>query len=143
MSDLTWSTLLEFAWDPHLVGLNQSKVCAENVHKELKQEYVYVLLNSNGVPTLAGRRKQLKLCSLFQMMNGQVPSQVLLMWEDQLSTSGTQILTILYNQLYTQLHIRFPSFPMLSLCGTNYQTLCMTLRLSSHSSTRCCIHFLY
>ena len=70
MSDHTLSTLLEFAWDPHQVGLNQSKVCAVNVHKELKQEYV--LLNSNGIPTLAGRRKQLKLCSLFQMMNGQI-----------------------------------------------------------------------
>jgi len=45
------------------------------------------------------------------------------------------ILIFLYNQLYTQVHISFPSFPMLSLCGTNYQTLCMTVRLSFHSST--------
>ena len=45
------------------------------------------------------------------------------------------ILIFLYNQLYTQVHISFPSFPMLSLCGTNYQTLCITVRLSFHSST--------
>ena len=49
--------------------------------KSWNQEYD-VLLNSNGVPTLAGRRKQLKFCSLSQMMNGQIsfPSAPHVLW---------------------------------------------------------------
>ena len=126
-------------WDPHQVSLNQSleniqKFALRMCTKNWNQEYD-VLLNSYGIPTLAGRRKQLKLCLYFKWWMDRYPSPILLLWEDQLSTSGTRILTFLYNQLYTQAHISFPSFPMLSHCGTNYQTLCMTVRQSSHSST--------
>ena len=133
---------LEYAatvWDPHQVGLNRSleniqKFALRMCTKNWNQEYD-VLLNSYGIPTLAVRRKQLKLCLYFKWWMDRYPSPILLLWEDQLSTSGTRILTFLYNQLYTQAHISFPSFPMLSHCGTNYQTLCMTVRQSSHSST--------
>ena len=76
MSDFTWSMLLYTVWDPRQVGLNQSleniqKFAMRMCTKNWNQEYD-VLLNSYGIPTLAGRRKQLKLCSLFQMMNGEI-----------------------------------------------------------------------
>ena len=78
-----------------------------------------------GIPTLADRRKQLKLRSLFQMMNGQISfpmANAPLEGRPALNLRNW-ILIFLYNQLYTQVHISFPSFPMLSLCGTNYQNL--------------------
>ena len=76
MSDLTWSTLLQFGTHTKLALTNLIRIfksfalrmCTRNWNQEYD-----VLLNFYGIPTLAGRRKQLKLCSLFQMMNGQIP----------------------------------------------------------------------
>ena len=101
------------------------------VRKELRVQAIY--FGIYGIPTLADRRKKLKLCSFFQM-NGQISfpmANAPLVRRPALNLRNW----FLYNKLYTQVHINFPSFPMLSLCGTNYQTLCMTVRLSFHSST--------
>jgi len=93
---------------------------------------------------LADRRKQLKLCSLFQMMNGQISfpmANAPLVGRPALNLRNW-IFIFLYNQLYTQVHISFSSFPMLSFCGirTNYQTLCMTVRLLSFKHCICTLY---
>ena len=61
------------------------------------------------------------------------PWPMLLLWEDQLSTSGTGY----SSSCTTSCTLKCTSVFLLSpcACGTNYQTLCMTVRLSFHSST--------
>ena len=140
---------LEYAatvWDPHQVGLNQSleniqKFALRMCTKNWNQEYD-VLLNSYGIPTLAGRRKQLNSVLYFKWRMDRYPSPILLLWEGQLSVSGTRIHTFLYNQLHT---LKCTSVFLLSPC---YLTVEQTTKLwvwlwEMVLSFKHCIRFLY
>ena len=135
---------LEYAaivWDPHQVGLIHSleriqkfalRMCTKNWNLEHN-----VLLEICDIPSLAVRRHHPKLCYLFQLINGDITfhnAPLVRRPPLNLRNSRLAVPTYSHNQLCTLMHISSPTFRTPSHCGTNYQTLCMTVRPSPHSS---------
>ena len=131
MSDLTWSTLPQFGTHTKSALTNLLRK-SESLHWEC----VLRILFEPGSRCLAQLvwyphpcRQKEAIKTLFLISDDE--------WTDILPQCSTCEKTSsqpqeressscsIYNQLYTQVHASFPTFPMLSLCGTKYQTLCI------------------
>ena len=124
---------LEYAtqvWDPHLLKDQQT---LENIQKFACRVYLKqwdlsypTMLRALSIPTLAARRKQLKLCTFFSYVNGlSIAPMLILFTEYHLFNLDTYMISLLFVQLFVTINICILFSSIQLICGTIYLIQCI------------------